>query len=78
MLEKYIHIFSKLNTDKNRKRWSEVTCHQAPHKPFLLLAVMDLIAQGVISGNFVQPSFELVDTFALYWSKIMPLGAMSP
>ncbi len=51
MLDKYVHIFSKLNTDKNRKRWSQVTCHQAPHKPFLLLSVMDLIAQGVIVGG---------------------------
>jgi len=77
MLDEYVHIFSKLNTDKNRKRWSEVTCHQAPHKPFLLLSVMDLIAQGVISENFIEPSYELVDTFNVYWSKIMPLGTRS-
>ena len=77
MLDEYVHIFSKLNTDKNRKRWSEVTCHQAPHKPFLLLSVMDLIAQGVIYENFIEPTYELVDTFNVYWSKIMPLGARS-
>ncbi|MCK4486180.1 MAG: HNH endonuclease, partial [Desulfobacterales bacterium] len=68
MLDEYVHIFSKLNTDKNRKRWSEVTCHQAPHKPFLLLSVMDLIAQGVIYENFIEPTYELVDTFNVYWS----------
>jgi len=36
-------------TDKNRKRWSALTTYQAPHKPFLLLSIMDLIAQGSIA-----------------------------
>jgi len=74
MLEKYLQMFSKLRTDKNRKRWSALTCFQAPHKPFVLLSVMDLIAQGQIVENFIQPSLELVETFNLYWAGIMPLG----
>ena len=75
MFEKYLHIFSKLRTDKNRTRWSELTRYQAPHKPFLLLSVMDLMAQGVISDRLVEPSADLVDTFNLYWSRIMPPAA---
>jgi len=41
--------------DKNRKKWSALTKHQAPHKPFLLLSIMDLIDQGSITQNFTEP-----------------------
>lgn len=73
--DQYLKSFSRLRTDKNRKRWSSLTTHQAPHKPFLLLSVMDLIAQGLITQNFIEPSFELLDTFNTYWSSIMPIGS---
>lgn len=75
MLEHYVQKFSHLRTAKNRTLWSSVTNHQAPHKPFLLLSVMDLFAQGQIAENFIEPSFELIDTFNIYWSSIMPLGS---
>ena len=45
------------------KKWSALTTYQAPHKPFLLLSIMDLIAQGAITHNFIKPSFERVETF---------------
>ena len=48
MLEKYLKSFSNLRTDKNRKRCPPLTDHQALHKPFFLLSVMDLMAQGQI------------------------------
>lgn len=48
MLEKYASLFSKLRTGRGRHRYPEVTKHRAPHKPFLLLSVMDLIAQGLV------------------------------
>ena len=75
MIETYLHRFSNLRTDKGRNRYPAVTLHRAPHKPFLLLSVMDLITQGVVTENFIEPSFELVDTFNLYWSRIVPPGA---
>lgn len=75
MLEQYIQKFSNLRTDKNRKQWSLITNHRAPHKPFLLLSVMDLFAQDQITRNSIEPSFELVDTFNIYWSSVMPLGS---
>ena len=49
MLEKYLKSFSNLRTDKNRKRYPALTDHRAPHKPFFLLSVMDLMAQGQIT-----------------------------
>ncbi len=73
-LAQYLKSFSRLRSDKNRKRWSELITHQAPHKPFLLLSIMDLIAQGGITNNFIEPSFELVETFNGYWNSVMPLG----
>ena len=77
MLDKYLKSFSRLRTDKNRKRWSVLTTHQAPHKPFLLLSIMDLIAQGAITQNFIDPSFELVETWNGYWNAFMPIGHRS-
>jgi hypothetical protein len=62
MLEEYLQMFAKLRTDRGRDRYPEITYHRAPHKPFLLLSVMDLIAQGRITVNLIEPSFELVDT----------------
>ncbi len=48
-----------------------VTRHRAPYKPFLLLVVMDLIAQGAITSNFIAFNADLIDTFDLYWDEIM-------
>ena len=59
MLEKYIKKISNLRTDKGKYRYPALTNHRAPHKPFLLLSVMDLIAQGIITKNFIEPSLDL-------------------
>jgi len=75
LLEKYTKMFSNLRTDKGRNRYPAITMHRAPHKPFLLLSVMDLIGQGQITTNFIAPSFDLLDTFNGYWSAVMPAGA---
>jgi putative restriction endonuclease len=72
MLEKYLRMFGNLRTDKNRKRWSALTCFRAPHKPFVLLSVMDLIVQGQITKNLIEPPFELVDTFGTVWKYLWP------
>jgi len=47
MIETYLHRFCDLRTDRGRNRYRAVTLHRAPHNPFLLLSVMDSIAQGV-------------------------------
>ena len=68
MLEKYLPMFANHRTDRGRDRYPEITCHRAPHKPFLLLSVMDLIAQGRITKNLIEPSYELVDTV---WETVL-------
>jgi putative restriction endonuclease len=75
MLETYLQMFAKLRTDKGRDQYPEITYHRAPHKPFLLLSAMDLIAQGRIGQNLIEPSYELVGTSNTYWATIMPPGS---
>jgi putative restriction endonuclease len=62
-LSKYLKSFSQRRTYKDRIKWSALTTYQAPHKPFLLLSIMDLIAQGAITHNLIKPSFEQVEIF---------------
>jgi hypothetical protein len=75
MLETYLKKFANLRTDRGHSRYPAFTLHRAPHKPFLMLSVMDLITSGLISENCIEPSFELVDTFTHYWPQIMPTGS---
>lgn len=42
-------MFANLRTDKSRDLYPEITYHRAPHKAFLLLSVINLIAEGRIS-----------------------------
>lgn len=65
-------MFATLRTDRGWDRYPEITYHRAPHKPFVLLSVMDLIAQGRITQFLFDPSYELIDTFNTYWATIMP------
>lgn len=52
MIERHIKNFSTLHSDASRSRWTAATKYRAPHKPLLLLAVIVLIAQGIIKTNF--------------------------
>src|SRR6266702_8464412 len=60
--------------------WSEATKRKAPHKPLLLLAVLDLVHRGVITAPFIAVTGDLVELnelFNLYWRRIIPLGQTS-
>jgi len=59
-----------LTADRSHN-WPEAVKGQAPHKPFLLLSVMDGVEQGWISTNQVELSQNLVNTFFTYWNGIM-------
>jgi len=72
MLETYTKQFAKLRTDKVAGRWSEATNNQAPHKPLLLLSVIDLFAQGKLQNNLIEPNIELGELFNDYWTIVMP------
>lgn len=58
------------------KRWSKlkrgnVAGAKAPHKPILLLAVIDGFEQKEIRSNEIRISAELVASFKDYWSQLV-------
>ena len=44
--------------------------HERPHKPALLLSIIDLLDRGVITRNEVPLSDELVATFKRYFAVV--------
>ena len=72
MITHYLNTFSNLRSDTSRSRWTAATKFRAPHKPLLLLAVVDLIAQGIIKTNFIELTPDLGELFTIYWSRVMP------
>jgi putative restriction endonuclease len=74
VLESYIKRFAELHTATSRAGWTASTRHCAPHKPLLLLAVMDLFAEGSIGANLIEPTPELGELFTLYWARVAPFG----
>jgi putative restriction endonuclease len=48
--------------------------HQAPHKPILLLCVLDLFDSGEVSSNLVEISDDLVELFDRYWGRVLPFN----
>jgi putative restriction endonuclease len=70
----YAERFARLRTNRNRKVWTGVTAHQAPHKPMLLLCVLDLFDSGGISSNLIEISDDLTELFGRYWERVLPFG----
>jgi putative restriction endonuclease len=69
-LSKYIYEFSRLRTDRTG-HWNAATQFQAPHKPILLLVILDLFAEGRVQANLIMITAELGELFAAYWSRII-------
>ena len=72
----YAKLISHLRTDAGKSKYPAVSRHRAPHKPFLLLTILDLFDQGVITANFIPLSPNLADIFASYWQLLMPSDRM--
>lgn len=71
-LATYLQQFAKLRPNVNRTKWTEATRHSAPHKPLLLLSVLQLIEEGLLRQNLIEPSPDLCEAFARYWTCILP------
>jgi putative restriction endonuclease len=63
-LSKYIHKFSKIRVDRSKGT-------PAPHKPILLLSIIEGINKGDIRGNRIYITPELVATFKDYWHQLV-------
>lgn len=61
-LSYYLQKFCKLRVDRSRGI--------APHKPILLLSVIELVEQGLLRKNMIFLSVELVATFLKYWDNL--------
>jgi hypothetical protein len=73
-LEIYIRQFAHLRRAPNVV-FTAASKRQAPHKPILLLAGLDLVARGVITSPFIAVTgdlTELNELFNLYWRRIIP------
>lgn len=68
----YLEKFRKLRKDRSAKKYPASTRHSAPHKPLLLLSVIDLFAENNISSNLITLSPELYALFDDYWLRVMP------
>ncbi len=66
----YLHKFGNLRTDRTGG-WKADTKGIAPHKPLLLLSVLNLFAQGHMTANLIEITPELVELFGTYWSSVM-------
>lgn len=61
-MKKYLHQFSNLHCNKLK---GEI----APHKPIMLLSVMDLIEAGFITSNKIEFSEMLEERFKSNWKR---------
>ena len=61
-LQKYVQKMKRLRVDRAHG--------VAPHKPLLLLAVIELIERRQIRENEISLSPDLAEVFIKYWSKV--------
>ena len=74
-LQEYCAQFSNL-TRAPGTLWTDLTRKCAPHKPLLLLAVMDMVARSAVRSKFVSIMEELVELnelFTDYWRSVVPV-----
>ncbi len=65
ILHKYLHAFGHLHRNMGL----------APHKPILLLSILDEIGRGRITDNEIVLTVELVSAFREYWQALpLPPG----
>lgn len=67
----YLKKFQSLRTASGIDRYPAASLHKAPHKPILLLAVLDLAESTELQTNFIASS-RIRENFECYWHHIMP------
>ncbi len=72
-LKNYIGYFAKLRRASGSV-WTVATKCQAPHKPLLLLALLDIVARGGVSAfiDVREDLVELNELFTNYWRQVVP------
>lgn len=67
-MDRVIKRLLKLKRAPSRKHRGE----KAPHKPILLLAVIQLFEEGILAENRIHITPELVATFEKIWAALVP------
>jgi putative restriction endonuclease len=65
ILQKYLHAFSRLKRGNTKYGL-------APHKPILLLSILELMEKGLVVRNAFSINAELVGTFKENWQLLVP------
>jgi putative restriction endonuclease len=63
VLPHYLNKIERLRIDRSHGK-------PAPHKPILLLAVIDLFEQGAMTINKIEPSPPIVESFLKFWHLV--------
>ena len=63
VLTYYLNKIERLRIDRSHGK-------PAPHKPILLLAVIDLFEQGAMTINKIEPSLQIVESFLKFWHLV--------
>ena len=64
-IDYYLQSFANLRIDRSHGS-------PAPHKPIMLLSIIELIERDVISINEIELTPEIVSTFLNYWNVLYP------
>lgn len=74
-LEYYIGLFENLKVDGASLKKNGFA---APHQPILVLSLIQAFERGLISGEKIYLSPELVDLFTTNWAKLVTEGSYHP
>lgn len=73
-LDLYVNRFRQLKSDRVRWTHSPDTLRKAPHKPLLLIALIDLIEGGAVEGPQFSLDGQLIETFQDHWRAVIGSG----
>lgn len=76
-LAHYVRKLSDLHRDVDPDYWVNGTLGQAPHKPILLLCVLDMYLADPGRENRIYPSETLEAAFSRYWWRVYKNGGES-
>lgn len=66
----YIRRIMNLHQDAIPGRWSRETNDVAPHKPLLLVSVLDEYIENPSKQNAIEPTLQIEERFDHYWERI--------
>lgn len=72
LLAQYKYIFEHLRVSTNANIWQECSNFSSPHKPLLLLSIINYLEKNRITENLFSLNNEIKDRFSYYWHLVYP------